>query len=72
MGKPGRQPAGMSIGGSPFGNYEGSLPEKDGREWYECDINYDGGFRGAERLVYSNDGLIYYTDDHYKTFEQLY
>lgn len=63
---------GKSIGGSPFGNYEGSLPEKDGREWYECDINYDGGFRGAERLVYSNDGLIYYTADHYKTFEQLY
>ena len=63
---------GMSIGGSRFGNYEGALPEKEGRIWYECDINFDGGFRGAERIVYSNDGLIYYTGDHYKTFEELY
>lgn len=63
---------GKSIGGSRFGNYEESLPDKDGREWYECDINYEEGFRGAERLIYSNDGLIYYTADHYKTFEQLY
>lgn len=63
---------GMSIGGSRFGNYEGALPEKDGRTWYECDINFDGGFRGAERIIYSNDGLIYYTGDHYKTFEELY
>lgn len=63
---------GKSIGGSHFGNYEGSLPAGDGRKWYECDINYEGGFRGSERLIYSNDGLIYYTDDHYKTFEQLY
>ena len=48
------------------------LPDKDGRKWFECDINYEGGFRNAERLVYSNDGLIYYTADHYKTFEQIY
>lgn len=63
---------GMSIGGSRFGNYEGDLPDKEGRKWYECDVNYEGGYRGAERLLYSNDGLIYYTGDHYKTFEQLY
>ena len=63
---------GVSIGGSRFGNYEGALPEKDGRSWYECDINFEGGFRNAERIVYSNDGLIYYTGDHYKTFEELY
>lgn len=63
---------GMSIGGSRFGNYEGTLPEKDGRTWYECDIAFDGGFRGAQRIVYSNDGLIYYTGDHYKTFEELF
>lgn len=63
---------GKSIGGSRFGNYEGSLPQADGRTWYECDIGYDGGYRGAERLLYSSDGLIYYTGDHYKTFEQLY
>lgn len=63
---------GMSIGGSRFGNYEGALPDKSGRKWYECDVNYKGGYRGSERLLYSNDGLIYYTVDHYKTFEQLY
>lgn len=63
---------GMSIGGSRFGNYEGELPDKDGRKWYECDVNYEGGYRGAERLIYSSDGLIYYTGDHYETFEQLY
>ena len=64
--------SGMSIGGSRFGNYEGQLPEEKGRTWYECDINFDGSYRGGERIVYSNDGLIYYTGDHYKSFEQLY
>ena len=63
---------GMSIGGSSFGNYEGLLPEKKGRKYYECDINYKNGNRGAERIVYSNDGLIFYTGDHYESFEQLY
>lgn len=63
---------GKSIGGSRFGNYEGALPEKSGRKWYECDVNYEGGYRGAERLLYSNDGLIYYTNDHYETFTKLY
>lgn len=58
----------MSIGGDIFGNREGKLPKADGRKWYECDVNYYGGFRGEERLVYSNDGLIYYTKDHYQTF----
>ena len=62
----------MSIGGDRFGNYEGLLPEKDGRKYYECDIDYDGGYRGAKRIIYSNDGLIFYTDDHYDTFSQLY
>ena len=57
---------GMSIGGSSFGNYEGLLPEKKGRKYFECDINYVKGNRGAERLVYSNDGLIFYTGDHYE------
>lgn len=62
----------MSIGGDSFGNREGRLPDQDGRKWYECDVNYEGGYRGAERLVYSNDGLIFYTDDHYETFVQFY
>lgn len=63
---------GMSIGGSRFGNYEGALPDKEGREYFECDIDYEGGYRGPKRLIYSNDGLIFYTEDHYNTFEQLY
>lgn len=63
---------GMSIGGSAFGNYEGALPRADGRRYFECDIDYDGGYRGAKRLVYSNDGLVFYTEDHYNTFEQIY
>ena len=61
-----------SIGGDRFGNREGLLPAAQGRVYYECDINYYGGFRGAERLVYSNDGLIFFTGNHYETFEQLY
>lgn len=64
---------GKSIGGSRFGNYEGILPQKDGRTYTECDIDTLGkSKRGAKRIVFSNDGLIYYTEDHYETFELLY
>lgn len=63
---------GMSIGGDRYYNSDEQLPEIKGRKYYECDINYNGGFRGAERIVYSNDGLIYYTGDHYESFECLY
>lgn len=63
---------GKSIGGDKFGNREGILPKAQGRQWYECDIDYQGGFRNEKRIVFSNDGLIYYTKDHYKSFEQLY
>lgn len=63
---------GKSIGGDYFGNYEGRLPEADGRDYYECDIDYTGGSRGGKRIVYSNDGLIYYTEDHYQSFVRLY
>ena len=63
---------GMSIGGDYFGNREGLLPKADKRKYYECDVNYIGGYRNGERIVYSNDGLIFYSDDHYKSFEQLY
>lgn len=63
---------GMSIGGDYFGNYEGLLPEEEDRDYYECDINSVDGNRGAERIVYSDDGLIYYTADHYASFELLY
>ncbi|MBQ6677978.1 MAG: ribonuclease [Clostridia bacterium] len=68
-----RYAPGKSIGGSRFGNYEGLLPEAPGREYRECDIDTRGkSSRGAKRIVYSNDGLIYYTDDHYESFVLLY
>ena len=63
---------GKSIGGGTFYNDDGFLPEKSGRTWKECDIDYAGGYRGAKRICYSNDGLIFYTDDHYQSFTQLY
>lgn len=63
---------GMSIGGDSFGNREGNLPEKKGRTYYECDVNYAGGYRGGERIVFSSDGLVYYSQDHYENFELLY
>ena len=64
---------GKCIGGSRFGNYEGTRPEKDGRTYTECDIDTLGASkRGAKRIVFSTDGLIYYTEDHYETFELLY
>jgi len=64
---------GKCIGGDYFGNYEELLPVAAGRTYTECDINTLGArSRGAERLVWSNDGLIYYTDDHYESFTLLY
>lgn len=64
---------GMCIGGDYFGNYEGLLPEKKGREYHECDIDTLGAkSRGAKRIIFSNDGLIYYTSDHYESFTLLY
>ena len=63
---------GKAIGGGYFGNYEKRLPEKKGREYRECDIDTLGKKkRGPKRLIYSNDGLIYYTGDHYRTFEKM-
>ena len=68
-----RYAPGKCIGGSRFGNREGILPSAKGRTWTECDINTLGkSSRGAERIVFSNDGLIYYTDDHYESFTLLY
>lgn len=64
---------GAAIGGDYFGNYEGLLPKKKGRSYYECDIGTVGKkSRGAKRIIWSNDGLIYYTDDHYESFTLLY
>ena len=63
---------GKSLGGTYFGNYERKLPKAKGRVYHECDCNYTGGKRGAERIVYSSDGRVWYTADHYETFTELF
>ncbi len=64
---------GCAIGGDRFGNREGLLPKAEGRQYYECDIDTIGETsRGAKRIVWSDDGLIYYTEDHYESFTLLY
>lgn len=64
---------GTAIGGDSFGNREGLLPKAKGRRYTECDIDTVGrSSRGAKRIIFSNDGLVYYTEDHYNTFELLY
>ena len=61
---------GMCIGGDHFGNFEGKLPA--GKDYTECDVNCPKNSRGEERIIFSDDGWIYYTPDHYETFETLY
>ncbi len=62
---------GGAIGGDRFGNYEGLLPK--GKNYYECDIDTQGkSSRGSKRIIYSTDGSVYYTSDHYESFTQLY
>lgn len=64
---------GKCIGGDRFGNNEGLLPQVRGRQYYECDIDtLHKDSRGAKRIVFSDDGLIYYTEDHYESFDLLY
>ena len=62
---------GRAIGGDRFSNRGKALPTAPGRIWFEADINYHCGHRGAERLLYSNDGLIYVTHNHYKNFTEV-
>jgi len=62
---------GKSIGGDVFTNSEWVLPDAPGRVWYEADIDYTSGFRNSKRIVFSNDGLVYKTVDHYKTFSRI-
>ena len=59
------------IDGGVFKNRNGHLPEANGRRWFEADINYRNGFRNSQRIVYSNDGLVFVTYDHYQTFFEI-
>jgi len=61
---------GACLGGDVYQNRERLLPRD--KTYEKCDVNYFGAYRGAERLVYSYDGYIYYTEDHYQSFEPLY
>ncbi len=63
---------GHAIGGDRFSNREQQLPRQAGRQWYEADVNYRCGRRGADRLIYSSDGLIYLTRDHYRSFSKVH
>ena len=62
---------GATIGGNRYYDYSKKLPESPGRMWYEADINYTGGYRNGHRILYSNDGLMFATYDHYETFYEL-
>ena len=59
---------GRMIGGDVFENRKHKLPESPGRIWYEADFDYDGGYRNNCHLLYSNDGLLFVTYDHYMSF----
>lgn len=63
---------GVIIGGDEYYNWDGRLPQSPGRNWYEVDIDYNGGFRNLRRIVFSNDGLMFVTYDHYLTFSEVY
>ena len=60
-----------AIGGDIFQNKENKLPSANGRIWYEADIDYEGGYRNSSRILYSSDGLIFATYDHYHTFYEV-
>ena len=62
---------GTTLFGGIFRNKKGILPQKEGRIWYEADINYIGGYRSNERIVFSNDGLVFVTRNHYETFVEV-
>ena len=62
---------GKMLGGAVYKNKDGKLPQSSGRVWYEADINYDGGFRNRQRILYSNDGLMFASYDHYQTFYEI-
>ncbi len=59
---------GKAIGGDHFGNREHRLPESS--RYYEADINYDCGHRDADRMIFTKDGEVWVTYNHYKTFEK--
>lgn len=62
---------GKLIGGDIYKNRDGRLPQAEGRIWYEADFDYSSGYRNNCRLLFSNDGLLFATYDHYTTFYEI-
>ncbi len=62
---------GYMIGGDEFLNDKKKLPCAHGRIWYEADIDYTYGKRNLKRILYSNDGLVFVSEDHYQTFYEI-
>lgn len=73
--KHGKAPVKYAPGKMPtmgeYDNRNGHLPDAPGRKWYEADINYYSGRRNGHRILWSNDGLIFVTYDHYSTFMEI-
>ncbi|WP_312393694.1 ribonuclease domain-containing protein [Chryseobacterium sp.] len=59
---------GKAIGGDKFSNREKTLPQ--GVQYFEADVNYHCGNRNADRIVFTQNGDVYLTKDHYKSFEK--
>lgn len=57
---------GKAIGGDKFSNREKQLPK--GEQYYEADVNYNCGNRGADRIIFTKNGDVWLTKDHYKSF----
>ena len=62
---------GKMITRGRYYNDDGHLPSAAGRIWYEADINYNSGKRNSQRILWSNDGLIFVSYDHYETFYEI-
>lgn len=62
---------GKMIGGKIYRNRDHRLPESDGRIWHEANFDYISGYRNNCRMLYSNDGLLFVTYDHYTTFFEI-
>ena len=59
---------GRAIGGDKFSNREKTLPK--GEQYFEADVNYNCGHRNADRIVFTKNGEVWLTHDHYKSFQK--
>ena len=59
---------GKAIGGDHFSNREKTLPSVN--QYFEADVNYNCGNRNADRIIFTKNGEVWLTKNHYKTFEK--